>query len=187
MISIRLNEYAIKKHFFAVFVCLLLSATAWIFVQGDRVFSRLVGTPVFDERVKTYANEEFGFAVSYPEEYLVGEEATADVLAVYFTKERKSPFQLKSSPIVFVANGDRASYIEGIQSRKNTKILATRNVTAGNALFAKEVLSAVEGATGGYIKETVLSRSGIVYVIFQRYAKNIDPAYPLLIKTFQFK
>lgn len=185
MISIRFDEYAVKRHLFIVFVGLLLFAIAFLYVQGERIFLSVLSSGETQEQKNIYRNAEFGFSAAYPERYLVAEEAGQDFLRVYFTAHDNPPFFLQSSPVIFIARGNWRDYVLRTRQYPGKRIISERSITVGSSIFAKEIVSSVEGEKR--LKETVFGRTGFTYIIGQQYDEALDPAYPLLVKTFQFE
>ena len=184
---IRFNEYEWKKHFFLVFLVFLLCGIAFFYVNGEDIFYQFLGGDIRAGREK-YTNGVYRFSVLYPFEYLVGQERGDDYLSVYFAREREAPFHLKRSPIIFIEKGNRVSYQSAIKEREGVQVLSERNITVGEAIFAKQIVSRrMDGRAGPKLVETVFSRSEHVFIVWQNYSEKIDPAYPLLIKTFQFE
>lgn len=186
MTPFHIDEYAVKKHFLTVFVCLLLGAIAFVYLQGEHIFISVIGAHVPKDSLFVYHNDRFEFAVSYPSRYLVGEEGGEESGTVYFTERQDPPFYLRSSPHIYSEEGDWREYLAKAEQRKNSKITSVRNITVGDAIFAKEIISAAKDGKER-IKEVIFGRLGKTYVILQRYGSSLDPIYPLLVKTFQFK
>lgn len=183
----KIDEYSIKKHFLAVFVCLLLGGVAFLYLRGERIFIAIIDAQTPKGSLALYHNVPFEFSVSYPSRYLVGEElGDGGDLTVYFTHKQDPPFYLGSSPKIYAREGDWREYLAEVRARQEDAGASIRTVTVGDAIFAKELTF---GARNGKerIKEVIFGRSGNTYVILQRYDSAIDPAYPLLVKTFQFE
>lgn len=182
---IRFNEYRIKKHIFGVFIGLLVGAVFFIYFQGDDIYLRFFGYR--EGALGAYRNAEYAFSVLYPLDYLAAEENGNSLLNVFFTKQQDPPFYLKKSSTVHVENGDRSAYIQSINDRENTRVVSTRNITIGDRIFAKQIISRpYDTASDERVTETVFNRSGKTYVIWQKYSGSIDAAYPLLLRSFRF-
>ncbi|MEK7636489.1 MAG: hypothetical protein AAB362_02275 [Patescibacteria group bacterium] len=184
---IRFNEYEWKKHFFIVFLIFLLCGIAFFYVYGEDVFYQFLGGDVGVGREK-YINDEYRFSVFYPFQYRVWQERGDDSVGVYFAREHETPSHIKRSPIIFIEKGNRVSYSTAVKERKGIQILTERNITVGDAIFAKQIVSRLaDGRAGAKLVETVFSSSGQVFIVWQNYDERVDPAYPLLVKTFQFE
>ncbi len=185
---IRFNEYEWKKHFFIVFLILLLCGIAFFYVNGEDIFYQFLGGDIKAGREK-YTNGEYHFSVLYPFEYLVGQERGDDYMSVYFFPPKADPpLAEKMSPIIFIEKGNRASYLVAVKKREGVQVLSERNITVGDGIFAKQIVSRLaDGRAETKLVETAFSRSERVFVVWQNYSEKIDPAYPTLIKTFQFE
>ena len=135
-----------------------------------------------------YENVKYGFNVSYPIEYLLGQERGADFFTLYVTREQKSPFRLKYAPTLYIEKGEQGAYIRSIAKREDSAVISRRNVTVGASIDGEQIASRPTDTKGGAkLVETVFSNGDDAYVIWQRYDERIDPAYPMLIQTFSFQ
>jgi hypothetical protein len=182
----HLDEYSIKKHLFQVFVGLMGGAIVFIYFQGERILYVNFFPEERGMEQGAYHNDEYAFSVNHPAAYAVREEMEENSLQVFFVREYTPA--IENAPLIFAGSIDRSTYLESMKKRQNTRILSERNVTVGNGIFAKQIISSFTRTAGGEkLKETIFSQNGKLYVIGQLYEKNPDAIYNVLLQSFKFK